>query len=248
MPDLATLDIAAPVATLTLNRAEARNALSIDLLAALHRRLDELEKRTDVVALVVTGAGKSFCAGADLKDVLGSPEAPLRLASSFAEFLLRLRRLPAITVAAVNGAAIGGGCGFAAACDFAVTHADSRMGFPEVDLGVCPAVVAPWLVRKIGAGRARRVLLGGGTMTGREAHAIGIVTDLVETRDQLDGAVQRLTGHIAAGGPAALRITKDLLNRLDGSLDAELARQTAELSASVFADPVTQESLRKAIG
>jgi len=248
MHTLASLEISGNIGTLTLDRPESRNALSIELLDALHAKVDELATRRDVIALIVTGAGKSFCAGMDLKEVLNEPGAPLKLLSSLGEFTLKLRALPMITIASVNGAAIGGGCGLATVCDFALTHADSKMGFPEVDLGVCPAVVAPWLIRRIGAGKARRVLLAGGTMSGREAHQLGIVSELVETRDELDAATKALAGRIAQGGPGALRATKALLNQIDGSNDAEVVRRGAELSASVIEDPATRALLKLKLG
>jgi methylglutaconyl-CoA hydratase len=252
MPELAELSFKPPIATLTLNRPEARNALSIDLLEALHARVDELAARTsaagDIHIVVLTGAGKSFSAGMDLKQVLGTPGAPLRLLSLLGEFTLKLRSLSAVTLASINGAAIGGGCGLATVCDLAITHADSKMGFPEVDLGVCPAVVAPWLVRKIGPGPARAVLLRGGLMSGREALSLGIVDHCVEMRDELDAAAGALAQRLAGGGPNALRATKGLLNDLDGSLDAALARRAAELSAGVLATPEAQAMLRAKLG
>ncbi|MGE3108700.1 MAG: enoyl-CoA hydratase/isomerase family protein [Phycisphaerales bacterium] len=248
MTDFATLRITGSLARLSLNRPDARNALSIDLLDALHGRIDELTARKDVTAMILSGEGKSFCAGMDLKQVINEPGAPHRLLSSLAEFTLKLRAAPMMTIASVNGAAIGGGCGLACVCDFAVTHADSRMGFPEVDLGVCPAVVAPWLIRRIGAGRARRVLLAGGTMSGREAHAIGIATHLVESRDELDAGVEDLAGRLSQGGPEALRATKALLNELDGSSDPSAVRSGAALSASVLEHEETRATLRAKLG
>jgi methylglutaconyl-CoA hydratase len=247
MSELATLTITAPTATLTLNRPDQRNALSIDLLTAMHARMDELAV-ADVRVLVLTGAGKSFCAGMDLKQVLDTPGAPLKLLTLLSDFNLKLRTLPAVTLAAVNGAAIGGGCGLATVCDLAITHADSRMGFPEVDLGVCPAVVAPWLVRKVGAGRARAILLRGGLMSGREAMATGLVNGCVETRGELDAAVAALAIKLAAGGPTALRATKALLNDLDGSNDAAIARRGAELSAAVLETAEARAMLRAKLG
>ena len=237
-------------ATLTLNRSEQRNALSLDLLDALHARLDELAARLKAGGseaprvVILTGAGKAFCAGMDLRQVLDEPGAPLRLLTLLAEAAVKLRAIPVPVIAAVNGAAIGGGCGLTTVCDFAVTHADSKMGFPEVDLGVCPAVVAPWLVRKIGPGRARAMLLRGGLMSGREAHNTGLVTECVETREGLDHAVHGLVERLAAGGPGALGATKSLLNELDGSLDLELARRCARISADVLSTAEAQAALR----
>lgn len=241
---LATLEISGNTATLTLNRPEARNALSLDLLADLHARVDELARRPDVSVATLTGAGKSFCAGMDLKAVLGNHELALALLTSLGELTVKIRLLPQVVVARVNGAAIGGGCGLTTVCDFALTHADSRMGFPEVDLGVCPAVVAPWLVRRLGAGRARAVLLKGGLMTGAEAHAIGMVHAAVPTAAELDAATAALVTQLSAGGPDALRATKGLLNELDGSADLALIRRAAALSAQVLGTPDAQARLR----
>lgn len=250
MPQLALLDIPGPVATLTLNRAEAHNALSIDMLIDAHARLDELETLAGApdspTVLVLTGAGRSFCAGMDLKEVIIDTDAgvPLRLLESLARLTFRLRALPMVVVGRVNGAAIGGGCGLATVCDLAITHSDAKLGFPEVDLGLCPAVVAPWLVRKIGPGRARQVLLMDGVMSGARAHELGIVSGVVETRDELDAAVAKLTETLASGGPEALRATKKLLNTLDGSTDLDVLMHGARLSASVLATPDAQARLK----
>lgn len=249
MTSLATLSIADRVATLTLDRPDARNALSIDLLASLDARLAEVESRAaDLSVLVLTGAGKAFCAGMDLKAVLNDNALARDLLTRLALLTLRIRRLPIVTVARVNGAAIGGGCGLACVCDYALTHADAKLGFPEVDLGVCPAVVAPWLVRKIGPGPARRVLLAGGLMSGEQAREVGIVSEAVPTLADLDGAVSTLATRVASGGPMAIAATKSLLNELDGSLDEDLLRRAADLSASVLATPDAQARLRARLG
>ncbi|MFN7021635.1 MAG: enoyl-CoA hydratase/isomerase family protein [Phycisphaerales bacterium] len=248
MSELATIRVNPPHAALTLNRADARNALSIELLRAMHARIDELAARPDVHVVTVTGAGKAFCAGMDLKQVLGTPGAPLQLLMLLADFCLKLRALPAVTIAAVNGAAVGGGCGLATVCDLAITHADSKMGFPEVDMGVCPAVVAPWLARKVGAGRARAILLRGGLMSGGDAERLGIVNSCVASREELDSAAHSLAESLASGGPRALAATKSLLNEIDGSLDAAQAHRAAELSATILATPEAQTTLRARLG
>jgi len=252
MSELATLTIETPRATLTIDRPEQRNALSIELLDALHARMDELERTPGVQVVTITGAGRAFCAGMDLKQVIlaaadggsGDPDLPHRLLASLGRFTLRVRALPAVTVARVNGAAIGGGCGLACVCDVAVTHADAKLGFPEVDLGLCPAVVAPWVVRKVGAGRARRVLLMGGVMSGADAHALGLVDLLAPTRDGLDAACLELVERLASGGARALAATKALLNELDGSVDGALVERGARLSAEVLATPEAQAALK----
>lgn len=252
MSDLATLTIDASAAVLTLNRPDQRNALSIELLDTLHARMDELERTPGVKVATITGGGRAFCAGMDLEQVIideasggpGDPGLPHRLLSSLGRLTLRVRALPAVTVARVNGAAIGGGCGLACVCDLALTHADAKLGFPEVDLGLCPAVVAPWVVRKLGAGRARRVLLTGGVMSGSDAHALGLVDEVVASREALDERWRALVERLSSGGARALATTKALLNELDGSLDGALVERGARLSADVLATPEAQAALR----
>ncbi len=241
MTDFATLDIAGPIATLTMNRPDARNAMSLPLLDAMHAILDDLPSGPHV--LVITGAGKSFCAGMDLKSVLGDENAPPKLLHNIAKLTTRLRNLPAVVVAKVNGAAIGGGCGLACAADVVLSHADAKLGFPEVDLGVCPAVVAPLLVRKIGAGPARNILLRGGLMSGTRAHEVCIVDELADDRDGLDTLCDSVAERLAAGGANAIAATKRLLTEIDGSGDGALAAKGADLSASVLATPEARERL-----
>lgn len=248
MQELALLEIKDRVATLTLNRPEARNALSLDLLGALHAQVDRLKEAPDISVLILTSEGKSFCAGMDLKEVLidpdTNPKTPLNLLTSLAEFAIKLRALPVPVIAAIKGAAIGGGCGLTCVCDFSITHADCKMGFPEVDLGLCPAVVAPWVVRRLGPGKARTLLLAGGLISGADASEMGLVTNLVGTRDDVDAAAADLASKLAAGGPRAIAATKMLLNELDGSLDEDLALRGAALSAQVLTTPEAQQALR----
>ena len=246
MSDLARLEVDHHVARLTLNRPLSRNALSIDLIEALRTRVDEVGEGVRV--LVLAGEGPSFCAGMDLKEVLDDDEAPGRLLGSLAELCLQIRALPAVVIARVQGAAIGGGCGLTCVCDFSVTHADSKMGFPEVDLGLCPAVVAPWLVRRLGAGQARRVLLTGGLMSGQEAGRIGLATHVAPSLETLDEALDELVDRVGSGGAKALAATKGLLNTLDGSLDETLARESAALSASILALEESRAALRARFG
>ncbi len=245
--DLARLDVDGRVATLTLDRPDKRNALSPELISALRQHVDALAGRDDLTVLVLQGAGKAFCAGMDLRAVLHEPGAPLRLLTAIAELTIALRSLPLVVVAKVQGAAIGGGCGLVAVADLAVTHPEAKLGYPEVDLGVCPAVVAPWLVRAVGGGAARRILLRGGTMSGQEAHESGLVSDLVP-REALAAHVEELAGRLAAAGAEALRRTKLLLNDLDGERTIELVRRGAEISAEVVAGPEAQERLARVYG
>lgn len=234
------------IATLTMNRPDARNAMSIEILDAMHDAVDTV-RGSDASVLVITGSGRAFCAGMDLKAVLielsGDPEMGERLLTRLAELTLKIRSLPQVTVASVNGAAIGGGCGLTCVCDITISHADAKLGFPEVDLGICPAVIAPWVVKKLGAGVARKAMLMGGVMSGKEGHDIGLVDQLAPTRDALAPLTGDVAHRLAEGGPKALSATKNLLNQLDGSLDESLVVRGAKLSAQVLATPEAQAAL-----
>ncbi|HZW08315.1 MAG TPA: enoyl-CoA hydratase-related protein [Phycisphaerales bacterium] len=247
---LASLELRGPAATLTLSRPDRRNALSFELIAAVRERVAQLAAmgETGPRVVVLSGDGKAFCAGMDLKAVLDDPGAPERLLGGLAELTLELRALPAVVLARVQGAAIGGGCGLTCVCDMSLTHDDAKVGFPEVDLSVCPAVVAPWVVRKIGAGRARQVLLRGGLMSGTEAAAIGLMDRSLPTLEALDEAVGELAARVATGGARALAATKRLLNEIDGSADSGVVREGARLSAEVVASAEAQAVLRARFG
>jgi methylglutaconyl-CoA hydratase len=244
---LVKTSIANGIATLELARPEARNALSRELIAELGAAVDAIGRDASVRVLVLGGEGKSFCAGMDLKAVADDPIAMGEMLRALSRASRAIRRLSIPTIARVQGAAIGGGCGLMVVCDFAVTHAEAKLGYPEVDLGICPAVVAPWLMKKIGAGAARAMLLAGGTMSGEEGFRRGLATHLVAESD-LVATAQQLAERLAKGGPKALAATKHWLNELDGSLDDAIADEAAEISARIIAGDEAQSRLRAAWG
>ena len=155
----------------------------------------------------------------------------------------RIRKLPVPTIARVQGAAVGGGCGLMVVCDFSFTHPESKVGYPEVDLGVCPAVVAPWLMKKLGPGKARAMLLAGGTISGQQGFETGLATHLCNL-DDLMQATEKFALNLARGGQEAIAITKQWLNELDGSLDNEVVAKAAELSAEVIKGKEAQSRLQ----
>ncbi len=231
--------------TIDLARPDARNALSRELISALADAVDSVAHDPTARVLILGGEGKSFCAGMDLKAVADDPVAMGDMLRALSRASRAIRRLPIPTIARVQGAAIGGGCGLMVVCDFAVTHAEAKLGYPEVDLGICPAVVAPWLMKKIGTGAARAMLLAGGTMSGDEGFHRGLATHLV-TESELVTTAQTLAERLAKGGPIALAATKHWLNELDGSLDDAIADEAAEISARIIAGSEAQSRLRAA--
>ncbi len=248
MSDLASLHVDDAIATMTMHRPEARNALSLELIQALEHQLTRIE-RDDFPGrvLIVAGEGKAFCAGMDLKGVMSDPVTMADMLRGLSRVTRRLRRLSIPVIARVQGAAVGGGCGIMVVADFAVTHPEAKVGYPEVDLGLCPAVVAPWLIRRIGPGPARAMLLAGGTMSGREGYEKGLVTHLVE-RDQLESTALDLAKKLGKGGQEALAVTKKWINELDGSMEDDVLDRAAELSAQVIAGEAAQKRLRELFG
>ena len=247
MPDITLLDIAddAPVATLTLNQPEIRNPTSIASLDAIDAALDRVPE--SVRALIVTGAGRAFCAGLDLSEVQAGDETVHRLLRRLSEVMRRLRRLPIATIAQVNGAAIGGGFGFMVATDFAITHSEAKIGYPPLETCLSPALMAPWLIRTIGPSRARTMLLTGGTISGEAAFDAGIATHLVH-RDELGATANELARELVTGSAYAMQRIKTLLNELDGSDEDASLDAAALVSAEVIADAETQRRLRAMFG
>lgn len=247
--DLVHTSVIDGVATITLNRGNKANALNAELIEALRVGVEMVAQRCtpggDVRVVVLAGAGRVFCAGMDLRGVIDDPQAMTTMLKGLAHTSCALRRLPVPTIARVQGAAIGGGCGLMVVTDFAVTHPEAKVGYPEVDLGICPAVVAPWLIKKIGAGRARAMLLAGGTMSGEQGFEVGLATHLVSA-EQLDETVAVLARKLATGGPHAIATTKHWLNELDGSNEDAVFERAAELSAQVIAGAEAQTRLRQA--
>lgn len=244
---LARLDIDSGLATITLDRPDKRNALSAELIADLEGVLELVSGDESVRVMMLRGEGKSFCAGMDLQGVLDDAEKMAGMLHGLSRAMRAIRRLSVPTLASVHGAAVGGGCGLAVVCDYAFSHPGAKLGYPEVELGVCPAVVAPWLVRRLGPGRARSLLLAGGTMSAEQALEIGLI-DQVVPQEELADSVQLFASKLAKGGQQAMAVTKHWLNELEGSLDDEVFERAAQISADVITGEEAQERLSRIFG
>ena len=223
-----------PVALLTLNRPEARNALSGDLVAALSARLEGLRAETGVRAVVLTGAGKAFCAGADLRALreLGSAssEANKRDSARLADLLHAVYTFPKPVIAAVEGAAVAGGAGLASACDLTVAGEGARFGYTEVKLGFVAAIVMVFLLRAVGEKHARELLLSGKLVPAGEAWRMGLVNEIVPDGDATARALA-LAADLATRSPTALATTKELLAHLPGMGLEEALRYAVTVNA-----------------
>src|SRR5947207_10149526 len=202
------------VATLTLNRPDKRNAISFELVEELLRALDEIETSAAQV-LIVTGAGKAFCAGLDLdnlKSLVGKThEENLKDSAFMAKMFRRIYEFPLPTIAAVNGAAIAGGAGIATMCDFTLAVAEAKFGYTEVKIGFVPAIVSSILVWQVGHKIARDLLLTGRIFDAAQARQLRLVNDVV-TSESLMNRARELAGQLMENSPTSLRLTKKLLN------------------------------------
>jgi methylglutaconyl-CoA hydratase len=243
-----TLDVrrAGPVATVTLNRPEVRNAFNEVMIGELIAAFVSLGGEESVRVVVLTGAGGAFSAGADLEWMRRSSrytfDENLADASRLAECLECLYSLPKPTIARVNGPAIGGGVGLVAACDIAIASESALLGLSEVRLGLVPAVIAPYLVRRAGEGRCRALFLTGTRLTGSEAHAAGLVNRTVMDSD-LDRAVEETASSLLEGGPAALASCKRLLAQVAEAPLEEARAFTARMIAEMRSGKEAQEGM-----
>ena len=217
--DQVKLDFDPPSACITLNRPQVRNALSPELVTQFHTALDQVQERDGVAALIITGEGTAFCGGVDLKVLremaAESVEQARQNSHSLMNFFRRIYEFPKPVIAAVNGPALGGGCGLASVCDIVLAADDAVFGFPEVRVGFVPALVAVFLVRICGEKKARELLLTGRVFSAQEAQEIGLVNHVVAKESLLEKA-QELAREISPNSPTAVRLTKELMADLPG--------------------------------
>ena len=222
------------VVTLTLDRPARKNAFDDTLIANLHDQLDRLARDPDLRALVLTGAGSAFSAGADLDWMRRAADfsaAENRADARALEAMLSaLDSFPRPTVARVNGAAIGGGVGLVAACDIAIATEDAVFAMSEVRLGLLPAVVAPFVRRAIGERACRRLFLSAERFDAVTAKALGLVHEVVAD-EALDHTLEALLDQLLQGGPEALRASKALLLELRHASTDESADRTTRAIA-----------------
>lgn len=234
------------VVTVTLDRPAVRNAFGDALVDDLSSAVAALGADPGVRVVVLAGAGPAFCAGADLREMRTGVdrgyEEDLASARRMARMFREIWDLPQPVVARVQGPALGGGAGLVAVCDVAVADHSAVFAFPEVRLGIVPAVVSPYVVRKIGAAQARALFLTGERVDAVRAAALGLVHDVVEPAD-LDRRVAELVTAFLAGGPRALAVAKRLPEQVAQVLDgAEEAMPP--MIARARRSPEGQEGLR----
>jgi methylglutaconyl-CoA hydratase len=217
----------AAIATLMLNRADKRNAISYELIDDLLAALKQAANSPAQV-VILTGAGKAFCSGMDLdnlKQLTGrTHEQNVRDSETMASLFRTLYDFPKPTIAAVNGPAIAGGTGLATLCDFTLAVPEAKFGYTEVRIGFVPAIVSGFLIANIGEKRARDLLLTGRIFGAEEALTLGLVNEIVAP-EKLMARAQELAGQLLENSPASLQATKKLLS---GYTREQLDRQVKQ--------------------
>src|ERR1700760_674974 len=220
------------IATITLNRPDKRNAINPQKIADIQSALDAIEKNHATRVVIITGAGKAFCAGMDLDKLAAlatqTPAENQEDSRRIANPLRRIWAFPRPTIAAVNGAAYAGGCGIATLCDFTIAAPEAKFGYTEVKIGFLPAIVSVFLTRQIGDKRARDLLLTGRLISAEEAKELGLVNEIVPP-DRLQFRARELAAALIEASPSSLTRAKRLLTAAAAAgVDADLQRAILE--------------------
>jgi isohexenylglutaconyl-CoA hydratase len=245
----------------TLAAPATRNALSDAMVAGLGEAITLAEAGPAVRALVIRGDGGTFCAGGDFsrfRELIAAPaprDAPDPIAAfnrAFGTLLERLQGCAVATIAVVEGAAMGGGVGLAAACDFVLAADSAQFGMPEVTLGLPPAQIAPFVAQRIGVGAAQRLMLTGRRLVAAQALALGLIDEALEP-NALDARLASLLGELGRAEPAALRATKAILKRraeapLAATLDDAAQRFAAALRSGTASAGLAAFAAKRAPG
>ena len=235
------------VATVTMRRAEVHNAFNTRLIQDLQAAFNDLSSEEKLHAVVLTGDGPSFSAGADLNMMKASAtftqEQNLTDSLRLADLFDTINSFPCPVVARVNGTAMGGGVGLIAVCDIVIAAESARLAFSEVKLGIAPAVISPYVIRKIGETHARVLFVTGERFSATRGREIGLVHTVVSL-PELDAALEKTLNELLSSGPQALRACKALALNV-GSMQHETARKyTAETIAALRVSAEGQEGLR----
>jgi methylglutaconyl-CoA hydratase len=234
-------------ATLTLNRPEVHNAFDPEMVNALTAELKQLEANERVRAIVITGAGRNFCAGADIEQMKrtakASREQNIENARATSLMLETLHGLAKPTIACVRGAARGGGVGLVSACDIAIAERGATFRLSEVKLGIIPAMISPFVIGAIGPRQAHRYMISGEEFDAAEAYRIGLLHDICEEPD-LNERIGRLLAQLYSSGPNAIAAIKKLIPEVAGAtIDSELMETVSQRIATIRATAEAQEGL-----
>lgn len=234
------------VGSITFNRPDIHNAFNSTVISELSAAFTEMEKDRSVRVVVLTGAGNSFCAGADLNWMRGvisqSFDENLGESNALADLFWQIYSFKRPVIGRINGAAIGGGTGFVAVCDIAISSQSAVFSFSEVKIGVVPACIGPYVVKKMGEGKARELFITGERMNAQRAHEVGLVNKVVGD-EQLDAEVNALIDSLLSSGPEAVAMAKRLVSGVGGMTPEQFRPWTADMIAKLRVSPEGQEGM-----
>jgi len=241
------IELNGPVATIWMNRPDLHNAFDETLIAELTAACVALDQDDDVRVVVLAGRGKSFSAGADLnwmkRAANNGLDDNLNDARALAKMLRTLAELKKPTIARVQGAALGGGMGLAAACDIAVASSKAIFATSEVKFGIIPSAISPYVLRAIGARQATRYFQSAERIDAFRARELGLVHEAVSPED-LDAKIQEIVATLLQGGPLAQAAAKDLIRAVDSRpINDNLVEDTAHRIAHLRATPEAREGI-----
>lgn len=232
--------VADGVLRLELRRPEKRNAIDAAMVHALSRELAAAQLDGDVRVVELRGAGKDFCAGADLAELLESanksPDENRAAAQDLGNVFIAIRKLPKPVVAVVHGRALAGGCGLATACDLVLASEEASFGYPEVQRGFVPAMVMAMLRRTVGEKAAFELVATGRILTAREAEQLGLVSRVFSEREFEDG-VRDMVARLAASSPSTLAFIKRQFYEIEGRSFEDAVALGAQVNAVARATP-----------
>ncbi|WP_444924861.1 enoyl-CoA hydratase-related protein [Microbulbifer sp. DLAB2-AF] len=240
-------DVEESILTITLNRPEVHNCLNDKMVLELEDAFKKMQSNKDVRLIIVKAKGRSFCAGADLNDmkrmVKFTKEENVEESTHLSRLMEAVRKSRIPTLALVQGPVYGGGCGLVACCDVSVASPAVTFCFSEVKLGLIPAVISPYIWKRIGAGNMRRYFITAEMIDAYEARRIGLVHTVVQ-QDDLHAEAERISHHILNNSPAALRAAKDLIDTIEVDPYCEKTRKyTIEAIADIRVSKEGQEGL-----
>ena len=234
------------VATLTLNRPDKHNAMNARMIADLTLAAQELGTDPAVRAVILTGAGRSFCAGGDLgwmrEQAAATRESRIAEATKLALMLRALNEMPKPLIGRVQGQAFGGGMGMMSVCDVTIAAVGPKFGFTEARLGLIPATISPYVVARMGEGMARRVFMSARLFDAHEAGALGLVAKVVAA-DTLDAAVAAEAKPYLSAAPGAIAASKRLTRMLGAPIGEEVMAETAKRLADTWETAEAQEGI-----
>lgn len=234
------------IARVVFNRPEVHNAFNSKMIGEIEDAFKKIKSDDSARVVILTGQGESFCAGADInwmREIIDySYEQNLEESLQLAEVLHSIYTLPKPTIAQVNGTAIGGGNGFLSACDISVASDDAKFGLSEVKIGLIPAAISPYVMRRIGESKAREYFLTGKRISAHKALEIGLVNEVVPA-DKLEATVLDIAHLLLTSGPEAIAACKELIDKTTRMNFEEVKKFTAQMIANLRISPEGQEGM-----